>query len=655
MSKHPHLSSDAIVQQIASLIENKGYKQGLQLAESAIAQNLQNGNLYHLAGACAVHLGLKQQAETFWQLALAVSPQHAEAYANLAILLHEEKRLEEAKACYGAALQLDPANAYLHARFAVLLASCRQGSQAENHYRQALALDPMDAGSHANLGVLLAAARRHTEAEQSYRQALSIAPYNASTLVNLGLLLATQNDLKAAQECYTRALELEPANAAAFSNLGLLLEQDNNDQLAEQCHRKAVQLAPESKEILCNLGNFLAKLHRYGEAEYIYRKAIALNPGEETGIGAATCTSLGVLLTETGRPGEAETCFRQAMQLDADYPLAASNLAVLLFQQGRYAEAWPYYEARHDQLMAKPIARPPLSCGPLWQGEAIAGKSILVWPEQGLGDMIHFCRYIPLLKQRGAASITLVCYPDQHALLETLEGVDCCIRLDSENQPPVHDYCVLTMSLAGHLQEEPSTVFARLPYLQALPERKAYWSQRLQAGRQSNDNDNDNENRQSRIGLAWKGNPHHANDLERSLATLDQLAPLWGIENIQWISLQKTDEAVAVPDGLSPQSWLALGHELRDFADTAAVIDQLDLVICVDTSIAHLAGAMGKACWMLLPAYKTDWRWLRERDDSPWYPDAIRLFRQPHRGDWVSPIKQIAGALRHELARHGSR
>ncbi|MES2104322.1 MAG: tetratricopeptide repeat protein [Pseudomonadota bacterium] len=642
MNKHSALSTATLVQQIASLAHGTEFEQGLQMAQTAIAQNLQDGNVYQLAGVCAVHLGLPQQAEDFWRKALAVSPMHAEVHANLAVLLHEARRLDEAAAFYRSALQLDAANAYLHARFAVLLASQKQNIRAEHHYRQALALDPADAGTHANLGVLLDAGRKYAEAESCYRRALQLDPGNAATHVNLGLLLAKQGALQAAQQCYMRALELEPGNAAAFSNLGLLLEQESKDELAEQCHRKAVLLAPESEEALCNLGNLLAKLHRYQEAESIYRLALAAKAGQHHAGSAATHTSLGVLLTDTARADEAEACFRLAMQLDADYPLAASNLALLLLQQGRYAEAWPYYEARHAALMRKPVPRPPLACGPLWQGEDVRGKSILVWPEQGLGDMIHFCRYIPILKQRGAAQVTLVCYPSQQTLLSTLAGVDACIRLGDENSLPAHDYSVLMMSLPGYLQTPSGPVLAALPYLQTLPARNAYWARHLQ--------DLGLRRQGLRVGLAWKGNPDHANDNERSLTTLDQLAPLWRIPGIQWISLQKTSDAVAPPDGLDPQAWLAPGPELRDFGDTAAITAMLDLIICVDTSIAHLAGALGKACWLLLPAYKADWRWQETAADTPWYPGVMRLFRQPQRGDWTSPVDDIASKLQAHLA-----
>ncbi|MFZ6646819.1 tetratricopeptide repeat protein [Undibacterium sp. TJN25] len=647
MSKHPSLPPNSAVQQLALLIDSQEFEQGLQLARTAIEQGLRDANLYYLAGVCAVHSRLPRQAEEFWRLALGNHPSHAEAQANLATLLHELKRPAEAEVCYRSALRLDPGNAYLHARFAGLLASRRHAGESEHHYRQALDLDPSDARSHANLGVLLASVHKNEEAEQHYRQALALEPGNASTHINLGLLLAGKNALPAAQQCYSRALELEPGNAAAFSNLGLLLEQDGNDTLAAQCHRKAAGLTPDSRKILCNLGNFLAKLHQHEEAEQLYRRATALPADVENAVeAAAACTSLGVLLTDTGRVEEAESYFREAMQLDPAYPLAASNLALLLLQQGRYTEAWPYYEARHDPLMAKPMARPPASCGSLWQGEDLTGKTMLVWPEQGLGDLIHFSRYIPMLKQRGATHVTVACRASLQPLLSTLDGVDRCLILEEGTPSVAFNYCVLAMSLPGLLQMHSAALPAALPYLHSLPERRSYWTQRLAANAGTP---------KWRIGLAWDGNARHSNDAERSLGSADKFAPLWGIDGVQWISLQQSAAAVPTPAGLDTQAWLALGHELRDFADTAAIVEMLDLVISVDTSVAHLTGALGKACWILLPAYKTDWRWLESSssssssDSTPWYPDVMRLFRQPRRGDWDSPLNAVASELKKRL------
>ncbi|WP_394777974.1 tetratricopeptide repeat protein [Undibacterium sp.] len=652
MSKHPSPSIDSVVHQLALLIDSKEFDRGLQLAGAAIAHGLRDANLYYLAGVCAVQTQLWQQAETFWRQALQTYPAHAEAQANLATLLHELKRPAEADAAYRAALQLDAANAYLHARFAALLASHRQTAEAEQHYRLALDLDPSDARSHANLGVLLASLHRDEEAEQSYRQALGLDSGNAATHVNLGLLLAGKNLLQAAQQCYSRALELEPGNAAAFSNLGLLLEQDGNTALAAQCHRKAAGLAPDSPEILCNLGNLLAKQHDYAEAEQLYRQAVALadqHSDASTGstavsTAAPALTCLGVLLADTGRAEEAERCFRDAIRLDAGYPRAASNLALLLLQRGRYTEAWPYYEARHDPLMATPMARPAAACGPLWQGEDITGKSMLVWPEQGLGDMLQFSRYIPLLKQRGAIEVTVICRQGLQTLLSTLDGVDRCIPIEMPLEPgtplPSADYCVLAMSLPGLLQMNSAAPPAGLPYLHTPQAHRAHWAQRLAASA---------ANKRRRIGLVWNGNPDHSNDAERSLGSVDRFAPLWGIPDIQWISLQQTATPTPPPAGLDPQAWLPLGHELNDFADTAAVVEMLDLVISVDTSVAHVAGALGKPCWVLLPAYKTDWRWLESGAGTPWYPEVIRLFRQPRRGDWGSPLHAIASELQERL------
>ncbi len=267
---------------------------------------------------------------------------------------------------------------------------------------------------------------------------------------------------------------------------------------------------------------------------------------------------------------------------------------------------------------------------PRWQGESLAGKSLLIWPEQGLGDYIQFCRYAPLLKDRGLARLSLFCAPSLKALLETVNGVDAVIT--DPASVPGHDYWCFPLSLPLHFGTTVDAIPAALPYLRALPERMDRWRNRLPG-----------EGR--KVGLAWKGNPKLKNDSNRSLPGLETLAPLWAVPGVSFVSLQKgpgEDQATQAP---AAQPIIALGTQAGDFADTAAIIAQLDLVICVDTAIAHLAGAMGKTCWVLLPALGTDWRWLDDRPDSPWYPGVMRLFRQSKIGDWSRTVDEVASAL----------
>lgn len=247
--------------------------------------------------------------------------------------------------------------------------------------------------------------------------------------------------------------------------------------------------------------------------------------------------------------------------------------------------------------------------------------------------MIHFCRYAALLKEQGVASITLLCHPALKTLLATLDAVDRLISLDDELPASGHDLWTPILSIPYFCKTRAGSIPAKIPYLLAPQDRIAKWAARILPDG-------------LRVGLAWKGNPLFASDSDRSLPSLDVLAPLWDVAGVRFISLQKgrgADDAAHPPAGLPLTS---LGGELEDFADTAAVIMRLDLVICVDTAVAHLAGALGKRCWVMLPAYKTDWRWLDHGSGSPWYPGVMRLFRQSAAGDWSGVVAEIAASLR---------
>jgi hypothetical protein len=349
---------------------------------------------------------------------------------------------------------------------------------------------------------------------------------------------------------------------------------------------------------------------------------------------------LGVALKELGHLDGAVASFRRALEINPDLAEAHLNLSSLLLSLGQYADAWPKYETRyHTNINGRYVILPDVSF-PQWQGEPLTGKSLVIWPEQGFGDEIQFARYIPLLKIRGVSRITLVCKSPLKALLGTLEGVDAVVSQSEAASLPFHDYWTFSMSLPLHFATTVETIPSGLPYLSVLPERLDVWRDRLPTGG-------------LKVGLVWKGSAGHKNDANRSLPSLSTLATLWSVPGVTFVSLQKgqgEEEAATPPAG---QPIVNMGSGIQDFADTAAIVAQLDLVICIDTAIAHLAGALGKPCWVLLPASGTDWRWLRERTDSPWYPDVMRLFRQTKADDWAATIGEVAQTLEIWVDEHG--
>lgn len=461
-----------------------------------------------------------------------------------------------------------------------------------------------------------------------HQAAMRLAAEQLPPLLDFAALGHYEQGMKEqAESLWRMAVVVKPDFERAFNNIGLLCAERGSLDEAEAAFRSALSIQPDYAEALHNLAVLLERLGRLAEAEVFCRRALAVCPGY-----VDTHFNLANLLREAGRLEEAEAAYRETLALSPDRIDVSLNYAFLLLSMGRFREAWPLQELRYHP--ARPVKNtiPPDLPFPQWQGEDLQGKRLLVWHEQGFGDEIQFCRLIPWLKAR-AAHIGWVCKPPLAPLLATLAGLDAVYPADAVPDLSGYDYWTFPLSIPLHCGLSLDTIPASLPYLSALPERLARWQTRLPKSR-------------PRVGLVWKGHGGHGNDARRSLAGLAQLKPLWSVPGVAFVSLQKDageEEARQAPQG---QPLTHLGSELADFADTAAIVAQLDLVICVDTAIAHLTGALGKPCWLLLTDYRTDWRWLRGLEDSPWYPGLLRLFRQGKGESWDAVIARVAEALR---------
>lgn len=445
---------------------------------------------------------------------------------------------------------------------------------------------------------------------------------HAEALFHEGNRHLSEGDLALAQSCFRQALELVPDFSEAWANLGLLLDQSGALEQAEDCYRRAIAIAPGRAQLHLNLGAMLAGQGKFEQAHAAYSEAISRDPGAPGG-----WSNLGVLYIGMKREAEAEFFLRKALELDPGFAKAQFNLGYLFLRQGRFEEGWRSLEARD---WYRGLAQ--YFTSPRWRGEALAGKSLLIGYEAGHGDVIQFCRYAKLLKSQGAAHIALICHPALKTLLATLDGVDDVLAFDEDIPKWGWDYWTPLLSIPYYCQTRADSIPAELPYLHARADLMAKWRALLPTDK-------------LRVGLVWKGNPKFENDADRSLSSLSLLAPLAAVPGVNFISLQKgagEDEALRPPAGLA---LLQLGSQMEDFADAAAIVAQLDLVISVDTAMAHLSGALGKPCWLLLPDFMTDWRWQSERSDSPWYPGVMRLWRQPSRGDWAPVIAALAAAL----------
>jgi Flp pilus assembly protein TadD len=456
-----------------------------------------------------------------------------------------------------------------------------------------------------------------------------------------GNLCLAAGEMAAAATAYRAALAIDPAQAALHGNLAFALDETGDAVAAEHHYRQALTLEPEQAQLWINYGVLLLQGKRLDEAEAALRRALALSPQDTSAL-----SNLGVLLAQRYREEEAEATLREALRLQPQHRKAAYNLGYLLLRQGRLEEGWLRLEQRDRHgALAERLAR-QLPC-PRWRGESLQGRSLLIALEAGHGDMVHFCRYAALAKAAGARRVTVLCHPALTTLFETLDGCDQAIPFDqrlpdsNEGQAETFDYWVPPLSLPHLFATRPDTMPATLPYLHADPARVARWAPRLAAPPGL-----------LKVGLVWKGNPNFENDAERSLPGLATLSPLGKVPGVVFFSLQKgagEDQAATPPSELH---LTPLGGDLTDFADTAAVIAQLDLLITVDTAVAHLAGALNKPCWLLLPWYLPDWRWFQNREDSPWYPGVMRLFRQPAMGDWGSVVARVVQALRDRAGKH---
>jgi tetratricopeptide (TPR) repeat protein len=545
-----------------------------------------------------------------------MSPQHSTAQAlQQAVALHRQGRLEDAARLYERVLEAEPKQ--FEALHFLGLVRFRQGrpEEAQKLLRRALNQQPGSAEANNSLGQILAALGRWEEAQARYEKALAAKPDFAPARNNLGIALAELGRPEAAIAEYRRAVALEPGYAEAMSNLGLALASLGREEEAIAFFQQALAAKPGFAEAELNLGNAHLALGCPEDALPWYEQAVLHAPGE-----ARMHNNLGRALQALNRHEAALASYAEAVALAPDYAGAQWNLALTHLALGDFARGWAGYEWRWRNGDLAPRALP----APLWTGGALAGKTLLVHAEQGLGDTLHFVRYLPLLAREGAR----VLLEAQRPLLPLLASLEGIAALVAAGDPlPAFDLQVPLLSLPGAFATTLDTIPRDIPYLSAPPERVALWREALASLPQP------------RIGLVWAGSPGNRNDRQRSLA-LRHLAPLLGLPGASIVSLQKElRDGDAALLQRHPNLTL-LGDRLQDFADTAAVMSALDLVVSVDTACAHLAGALARPLFLLLP-FSAEWRWLRDREDSPWYPSA-RLFRQPAPGDWGAVAARVA-------------
>ncbi len=460
-------------------------------------------------------------------------------------------------------------------------------------------------------------AGRLVEADRLYRQVLARQPNHADALQYMGVLASQMGRHDLAVPLIQRAIQLRPDADGAYYNLGrVFVEQGKLDE-AIDIWQKALRLRPDNAPALLNLGNALCQQGQIDAAIDAHRRAIVVNPRY-----ADAHFNLGFALTRQGNFDQAIDAYRQAIKFEAAHAKAHRNLSHALLATGNFIEGFKEHEWRWKcDDFTSPARNFPQ---PQWAGEPIDGKTILLHCEQGFGDSIQFARYIPAVGDHGARVI-VQCPRELARLLRPLRGVTQTV-LTNDPLPPIDLHCPL-MSLPWVMGTTSRSIPSSVPYLQVESGLVSAWRQKSELSGEG-----------LKIGLVWAGSPDHKDDRNRSLDAA-MLLPLFETPKTRFFSLQKS----AGPVSIAGHTLVDFTVKLSDFADTAALILQLDLVISVDTAVAHLAGALGKPVWVMLP-FAADWRWMLHRADSPWYP-TMRLFRQSTSGDWSTVVNDVASAL----------
>ena len=487
-------------------------------------------------------------------------------------------------------------------------------------FTRAIEIRPDHAEARNNLGNAMLERGEPAAAVPHYRAALAIRPNHAPSLYNLGNALLAAGQPTEAEQKFRAALAVLPTHAGALNNLGNVLRAQGRTAEAEDCYRQAVALRPEAAGSHNNLGSALLALHRPADAAACFMAALRLLPDY-----AEACNNLGGALLALDRPEEAAQLFHRAADLDPDLVQARFGESLALLSLGRFAEGWAAYESRWRDPAFREGVR--TYDAPLWLGEPdVAGRTLLLHAEQGLGDTIQFVRYVPLLRARGARVVLEV----QAPLLPLLRGLADDAVAEGADLPP-HDLRCPLLSLPLAFGTELATIPAKVPYLAADRRLVAAWRKRLGPATRP------------RIGLAFSGSPEHPEDALRSIPA-ETLRPLLALAEVEWHVVQKDIRPADAPVFAQVPAVRLHTERLETFAETAALLTQMHLVVSVDTSVAHLAGALGLPVWLLLQA-SADFRWLRGRSDSPWYPTA-RLFRQAKALAWEREILAVAQALR---------
>lgn len=584
-----------------------------------------NFDALFMLGAIYLLSGNYDLSISFTERALQSDPANASAYYNLGVSYQEKDELDKSILYYQKAVEFDPALAPAYCNLGTVFQKKNEFGKAVSYYMKALELDPALISASYNLGSVLQEKGDLEKAAHYYKAALGLDPGFADAWNTLGSVLQEQGKVDEAVSDYLRAIECDPNLMDAYYNLGKALMEKGRIDEAIDYYRKALQLSPDSAEAHNNLGFSLLEKGRPDEALSHFRKAVSINPEF-----SQAYYNLALYHQDRNLPDEAVLYYEKAVRHRPDYVDAHWNMACALLLSGNFERGWKEYEWRWKLKKHRGcrISRPQ------WDGSDISGRTILLHAEQAFGDAIQFIRYAPLVGQRGA-KVIVQAPKELVRLLGNVSGIAEVVP-DGGQLPEFDLHCPL-LSLPLVFGTTLNSVPAQVPYIDVDASLYLKWRERLRC-----------DSAGLKIGLVWAGRIKAERERRRS-CPLDLFKGLMQFEDTTFYSLQKGKGTGQVRPGTEDIKLVDYTEDLDDFSDTAALAANLDLIISVDTAAAHLAGAIGKPVWTLLP-FVPDWRWMLDREDSPWYP-TMRLFRQPSPGNWEAAISDVARELGNLLKR----
>jgi tetratricopeptide (TPR) repeat protein len=571
-------------------------------------------------------IGQFPAAIELFKRAMTLDPTLGAAHVNMAMVLHQLGRLPEALPYAQRGVELSPQDFNAQRVFGVILLHSGRAMEASHFLQEAVRLNPRDAVALSSLGICYERLERMDLALTAHRKAVSMTPDHVPALMNYGLTLGRLDQFTDAEAVFRKVLQIAPDLGEALECLaGAQLSLKHHEESVATC-KKAIELNPKSTIAYATLGEALMNLGRFDETIELMQKITTIQPS------AAVYQSWSNALVRSGHPEEGLVMIEKSLSMEPENPTFHFNRSIILILLGRLAEAWPEYEWRWKQ--PRVAGRAYKYSSPIWDGAPLNGRRILLFAEQGLGDTVFFGRYATRVAERGG-QVMLRVQPELKDLVRSIPGVS---QVVGDNEPvPEHDVHLPIMSLPRIFETSLETIPVEMPYIKTDPVRSAYWREQFA---QRGD--------RMKVGLVWEGGAFQPENFLRS-ASLAAYTPLGAVEGVSFYGLQKGTAEVQAKNPPAGMDFTNLGPRIKDFSDTAAIVENLDLLISIDTSVVHIAGALAKPVWMLM-AFTPGHMWMYKREDTPWYP-TFRIYRQPAFKDWDSVVERIKRDLTREVAR----